>query len=51
MIISMFLSLHHRALDTFVTGKRVNHGGECGLEIPATCYFHKPEIAIKLAKK
>ena len=38
------------ALDIFATGKRVNHGVECGLEIPANFHFDGPEKAIKLAK-
>ena len=51
MIVSMFLSLHYCALDIFVTGKRVNHGGGCRLEISGNFHFCGPEKAIKLAKK
>ena len=39
------------ALDIFATGKLVNHGGKCGLEIPEKFQFYGPENAIKLAKK
>ena len=39
MIVSMFLSLPHFALDIFGTGKHVNHRGEYGLEIPANFHF------------
>ena len=41
-------------LDTFATGKRVNHRDEYGLEIPTNLQFlnfHDSEKAIKLAKK
>ena len=38
------------SLGIFGTGKRVNHGGEYGLEIPANFHFYGPEKAIKLAK-
>ena len=51
MIVSMFLSLPHCALDIFATGKRVKHGGEYRLEIPADFHLYVPEKAIKLAKK
>ena len=51
MIVSMFLSLSHCASDIIATGKRIKHGGECGLEIPAKYHFYGLEIAIKLAKK
>ena len=51
MVVSMFLSLPYCALDIFATGKRVNHGGEHGLEISANFHFYGPEKAIKLAKK
>ena len=47
MIVSMFLSLPHRALDIFATGKRVNHEGE----IHASFLFYGPEKAMILAKK
>ena len=46
--------LHSRfypcTLDIFATGKRVNHGGEYRLEIPAHFNFCEPEKAINLAK-
>ena len=54
MIVSIFLSLSHCALDIFATGKHVNHRDEYGLEIPAhlqSLHFHGPEKAIRLAKK
>ena len=51
MIVSMFLSLPHCGLDSFATGKRVNHTGEYGPEIPASSHFYGPEKAFKLAKK
>ena len=41
-------------LDTFATGKHVNHRDEYGLEIPTNLQFlnfHDSEKAIKLAKK
>ena len=50
MIVSMFLFLFYYALYIFATGKRVNHGGDYGLEIPANFYFHESKKAIKLAK-
>ena len=46
----MFLSLPHCALDIFVTGKRINRGGEYGLEIRANFYFYGPEKAINWLK-
>ena len=54
MIVSIFLSLSHCALDIFATGKHVNHRDEYGLEIPThlqSLHFHGPEKAIRLAKK
>lgn len=39
MIAFMFLYLPHRAFEIFATEKRVNHGGEHGLEIPANFRF------------
>ena len=51
LIVSMFLSLPQCALEIFATGKRVNHGGKYGLEIPANVLFHGGEKAIKLTKK
>ena len=45
----MFLSLLRCALDVFSTEKRVNHGGEYGMEILAIFLFYGPE-KIKLAK-
>ena len=50
MIVSMFLSLLRCTLDVFATVKRVNHGSEYGLEIPAIFLFYGPEKIIKLAK-
>ena len=49
-IIFMFLSLPHCALNIFVTGKRINHGGGYELEIPANFYFHGPQKAITRLK-
>ena len=46
MIVCMFLSLPHCALDIFATGKHINHGGEYGLEIPANFHFYGTEKAI-----
>ena len=46
--ISIFV---HCALDIFATGKRVNHGGEYGLEIPTIFHFYGPKQAIKLGPK
>ena len=51
MIVSMFLSLPHCALDIFATGKRVKHGGEYRPEILADFHLYVPKKAIKLAKK
>ena len=51
MIVSVFLSLSYCILHIFATGKRVNHGGEYGLEIPANFHFYGLEMAIKLTKK
>ena len=39
MIASIFLSLSHCPLDTFATGKHVNHGGKYGLETPKIFIF------------
>ena len=50
MIVSMFLFLLHCALEVFATEKRVNQGGEYGMEIPAIFIFYWPEKIIKLAK-
>ena len=50
MTASIFLSLPNCALDILATGKRVNHGGKYGPEIPANFHFDRPEKAIKLAK-
>ena len=50
MIVSMFLSLPHCALDILATGKRVNDGGEYRLEIPETFYFYGPEKFIQVAQ-
>ena len=54
VIVLIFLSLSHCALDIFATGKNVNHRDEYGLEIPTNFQFLNfdgPEKAIKLAKK
>ena len=40
MIVSRFLSLHHRALDIFATEKLVNRGDGHGLEIPMSFHFY-----------
>ena len=50
MTLSMFLPLLRCALDVFSTEKRVNHGGEYGMEIPVSFPFYGPEKIIKLAK-
>ena len=50
MIVVMLLPLPCCALGIFATGKRVNHGGEYGLDILAKFHFYGPEKAIKLAK-
>ena len=42
MIVSMFVSLLHCALDILATRKRVNHGGKFELKIPAILYLKKP---------
>ena len=47
----MFLSVPFCALGIFATVKRVNHGGEYGLEIYASFHFYGPEKTIKLAEK
>ena len=44
----MPLSLPHWTLNIFETGKRVNHGGDYGLEIPENFHFYGPEEVIKL---
>ena len=36
----LILFLLHYTLDISATGKRVNHGGEYGLEIPANFHFY-----------
>ena len=54
MIVPVFLSLPHYALNIFATGKHVNHRDEYGLVIPKNLQsldFRWPEKAIKLAKK
>ena len=51
MIVSILLSLLRCVLDIFANVKRVNHGGEYGLETPANVYLYEPEKIIKLAKK
>ena len=49
MIVSMFLSLAHCALDIFATGKRVKHGNEHRPKIPPN--FYGSEKTFQLAKK
>ena len=54
MIVPIFLSLPHYALNIFATGKHVNHRDEYGLVIPTnlqSLHFRGPEKAIKLANK
>ena len=51
MIVLMFLSLAHYALDIFASGKQVSSKGECGPEIRVSFHFYGPEKSIKLAKK
>ena len=54
MIVSIFLSLSHCALDIFATAKHVDDRDEYELEAPTnlqSLHFHGPEKAIKLAKK
>ena len=51
MIVYMFLSLSHCVLDISVNGKRVIHGGEYRLEIPANFHSYVHKKAIKLARK
>ena len=46
--------MHNRNLHDsghLCTGKRTNHGGKHGLEIPANFDFYGTEKAIKLVKK
>ena len=43
MIVSMCLSLSHCALDIVATGKRVNHGGQFGIEIHVSFNLYGPE--------
>ena len=50
MIVFMFLPLPRCVLGIFATGKRVNHGGEYGLDILEKFHFYGPEKAIKLTK-
>ena len=51
MIVSMFQSVPHCALNIFGTGRRVNYGGEYGLEILANFHLYRPAKNIKLGKK
>ena len=54
MIVSIFISLSHYALEIFAIGKLVSHREEYGLVISTnlqSLHFHIPEKAIKLAKK
>ena len=54
----IWLTLCNRNLHDFIyvsipaplREKRVNHGGECGMKIPAIFPFYGPEKIIKLAK-
>ena len=50
MIVSIFLSVSHCALDIFGTGKHVSQGDEYEREIPTDFHFFGPKKAIKLAK-
>ena len=49
--VSLYSSLPHYVLDIFATGRRINHGGEYRLEIPANFHFCGPEKAVKQTKK
>ena len=55
MIVSIFLSLSHRAWGIFAIGKHISHSDEYRLEIPTNLqsllHFHGPGKAIKQAKK
>ena len=54
MIVSLFLCLPHYTLDTFATGKHVNHRDKYVLVISKnlqSLHFYRPEKTIKLAKK
>ena len=51
MIVSIFLFLLRFTLNTFATGKRINHSGKYGLEIPANFHFYGPEKTLKLIEK
>ena len=44
----MLLSLSYCALDIIEIGKRVNYGGEYGLETPVNFHIYGPEMVIKL---
>ena len=46
----MLLPLPYCTLDIVTAGKRVNHGGEYGPEIPVKFHFYILEKVIKLAK-
>ena len=50
MIVSISLFRFHYALNTFATGKRINHRGGYGLEIPANFHFYGPEKTLKLTE-
>ena len=50
MIVCMFLSLSHCALDIFTNGKCINQGVKYRLEFCANFPFYGTEKAIKLAK-
>ena len=50
MIVSMFLSQSHWALDVFTTGRRVNRGCEYGLQFHATFHFYRLEKPLNWLK-
>ena len=51
MIVSMFLSLSHCALDIVATGKRVNHGGKFGIEIHVSFNLLDLETPLKALRQ
>ena len=51
MIVSVLISLPNFALGILVTGKALNRGGGCGLEITPIFYFHDLALGHELAKK
>ena len=50
-IVLIIIPLPHCALGISVSGKRVNHGGEYGLETALYFDFYGHEKAVKLVKK